>query len=88
MIVREVTYRVLCDGAMIGTWTRDDPAFWDADHCRFHKNEGSWCAHGFVYQGQADFDRSEWERGDDEDCLCDVLEFEVERMGDEVRRAT
>lgn len=45
------TYRVILDGADVGTWTREDPASWDVDMREFHKNESSWCANNLRHEG-------------------------------------
>ena len=54
MVTEDRLYNVWFDGNHIGTWTRADPAHWDIDMCRFHKNESTWCANNMRHEGKLD----------------------------------
>lgn len=45
------TYRVILDGADVGTWTVGDPVSWNAEAREFHRNESSWCANNVRSEG-------------------------------------
>lgn len=89
MIVCMVEYDVLVIGQKVGTFTREDPAFWDEERCNFNKNDSSWCCDNalneikwlindsaILAQKQITELRGEIdEYGAGECCTCDLLEF-------------
>jgi len=52
MVTVKRTYRVLIGGQEIGTWSREDPASWDAEMRWFHKNGSSWCTDNMRDEGE------------------------------------
>jgi hypothetical protein len=80
-IVKNVTYDVLANGVKVGTFTHEEPSFWDAEACESHKNESSWCSdnalHAIAWLDTREARQAEAtvEALSDEDCSCGMFEF-------------
>lgn len=90
IVTKIVEYNVLFLGTVVGIFQRDEPYYWDNDHCEFHKNESSWCKSNalddivwrdteIALKLKKELNENE---ANDVSCACGVIDFEVNEIVD------